>query len=237
MKLFQKCVIAFLCVLVTSISLRAQVTDFKLSDYKYRTPLYQSLQLDLDLQQSGTKGEENSGLQASLDGFISYLKVYATDKRQHISLASAFMQPRIGNSKQGDIKNVNNGMSGGLRYSSQDRIYKEKYFIELGGAAGANTSSRKVGQKGQATTNGDRHAYLELNGGIGRGRLEYVHDAQAALLILEDLYASGIIKARVDAETANRFAQLITNIKKQRVLDSRRRTIYKLTQVDSFLRV
>jgi hypothetical protein len=225
-----------LCALIY-VSVKAQVTDFKLSDYKYRTPLYQSLQLDLDLKQSSSSGEDTKGLQASFDAFISYLKIYATDKRQHISLTSAFMQPRFGSSKQGDIKNLNNGMSGGLRYSSQDRIYKDNHFIELGGAAGGNTFSRKTGQKGKATTQADQHAYLELNVGIGRGRLEYVHDAQAALLLLEDLYANGIIKSRVDAETANRFAQLITNIKKQRVLDARRRNIYKLTQVDSFLRV
>lgn len=236
MKTLQKGHIICLFLVMYSCVLVAQVTDFKLADYKYRTPLYQSLQLDLDLDQNSISGE-NKGLNASLDGFISYLKVFSTDKRQHISLSSVFLQPRFGSSKQGDVKNINNGLSGGMRYSTQDRNYKDRYFIETGGAAGANTFGRKAGIKDQATSQNDHHAYLELLAGIGKGRLEYVHDAQAALLILEELYQSGIIKSKVDTETAYRFAQLITNIKKQRILDARRRNIFKLTQVDSFLRV
>ncbi len=236
MKIFQKALIICLIGLITGGNLLAQVTDFKLSDYKYRTPLYRAMQLDLDLQQSATTGP-TSGLNASLSGFLSNLKVYSTDQRQHISLTSVFLQPRIGNSKMGNVKNVNNGMGFGGRYASQDRLFKENYFLEFGGAVGANTSGRKTGIKDQTTATNDSHAYLELFAGVGKGRLEYVHDAQAALLILEELYTSGIVKARVDAETAYRFAQLITNIKKQRVLDYRRRTVFKLTQVDSFLRV
>jgi hypothetical protein len=236
MRIIKRILIACSCFLTTS-SLIAQATDFKLSDYKYRTPLYRSLQMDLDLDQSSSSSGENSGVRASMSAYATLLNIFATDKHQHLSLISAFLQPRYGSSKQGDIKNIDNGVGGGVRYARDDRRYKEKYFIETGGAAGGTISSRKNGIKGQATGQTDYHAYIELVGGIGRGRLEYVHDAQAAILILDDLYRSGIIKSKVDAETANRFAQLITNIKKQRVLDSRRRTIYKLTQVDSFLRV
>lgn len=237
MKIFQKAITACFCILVISGGLTAQVTDFKLKDYKYRTPVYQSLQLDLDLEESGSTGKENKGMTADLEAFIAHLRVFATDQRQHISTKSGYFNPGFGSSKQGDVKSNNNTLNGGLRYSVQDRRYKPNFFIETGGAAGANSFNRKNGIKGQALTNGDSHAYLELVAGVGKGRLEYVHDAQAALLILEDLYAAGIIKSKVDNETANRFAQLITNIKKQRILDSRRRTIFKLTQVDSFLRV
>lgn len=213
----------------------AQVTDFKLSDYRYRTPLYRSLQLDLDLSQSSATGEDR-GLHANLDAAIDYLKVFATDKRQHISTLGAFIQPRIGNTTQTNVKSVNNMFTTGFGYGSQDRLYKEKYFIEFGGSVGGYLSSRKNGEKDKAATEGQQNWHIGLAAGIGKGRLEYVHDAQAALLLLEELYRSGIIQSPVSKETAYNLAALITNIKKQRILDARRRTIYKLTQVDSFLR-
>ncbi|HYE54819.1 MAG TPA: hypothetical protein VD996_08255 [Chitinophagaceae bacterium] len=220
-------------LLLLSYNLYAQVTDFKLADYKYRTPLYEALAMDLDLNQNVAAG---AGFNARLNAQLSHIRSYSTDARQHLSMRSVFLQPQFGGKKDSLAKYIDNALAAGVRYERQDRFFRNNYFLEAGGAIGGNTSSHKAGQKDRAQGEGQYHAYVELIAGVGKGRLEYIHDAQAALLILEDLYASGILRSKVDAATANRFAQLITNIKKRRVLDARRRTIYQLNQVDSFLR-
>jgi hypothetical protein len=68
--------------------------------------------------------------------------------------------------------------------------------------------------------------------GFGKGRIEWVQDAQMALYLLNDLERQGLLNKPVDHVTANAFAQLITAINNKRVFDSRKRRIYELTQIE-----
>jgi hypothetical protein len=57
-----------------------------------------------------------------------------------------------------------------------------------------------------------------------------------AVFILKDLQQQGLLHGPVNAETYHEFARLITDINNRRVFDFRRRRIYELTRIDSFLR-
>jgi hypothetical protein len=73
--------------------------------------------------------------------------------------------------------------------------------------------------------------------GIGKGRIERVQDAQMAFYILNDLNKQGLLNVEATPALTNAFAQLITEINNRRVFDTRKRRIYELTKIDSFLRV
>jgi hypothetical protein len=72
--------------------------------------------------------------------------------------------------------------------------------------------------------------------GFGKGRIEMAQDAQMALFILNDLKDQGLINQEPDANTINEFAKRITDINNRRIFDYRRKRIYELSQIESFLR-
>lgn len=222
---------------------QSQVTDFKLTDYKYRAPLYQSLQLNIDMSQNMNTNNERAitydqkSFGAGLVADVGYLRSVSTEMRQSTRMTGISTTSNFFSSKTNGQKSKNNRISGGLVYSANERIwYKEKSFFEVGGRIGGSGLTSKTGIALDNSTITNTEVSGSVYGGIGKGRLEYVHDAQTALFILQDLYDAGIIKNKQNKETVNRFAQLITNIKKRRVLDGRRRTIFMLTQIDSFMR-
>ena len=84
--------------LVACVPVFAQVTSFKLSDYKYRTPLYRSLQLDLFLHEAALNRNDKVGaddqksFNYDFDGSIQQNQTIATDERLHQSAWYAYLQ-------------------------------------------------------------------------------------------------------------------------------------------------
>ena len=72
--------------------------------------------------------------------------------------------------------------------------------------------------------------------GLGKGRIEMVNDAQMALFILNDLENQGLIVNKGSREQQYAFAEVITDINNQRVFDNRRKRIYELQRIDSFIK-
>ncbi len=206
-----------------------QVTNFKLSDFKYRTPGFKAL---------GFTGRTNSSYSSGASGIgsfeifpqINYLAQRSTDKQQqYLSVgATAFYNTIGGNSDK------QRGVGAGTSFDFLLRKFKEKYFIETGikGRGNYGNVNYKTQNRKEITT--PYSAQITLGAGIGR--LENVSDAQMALFILEDLKSAGKIKEPVSKEKAAAFASLLTQVYNKRIFDFRKRRIYEMEQINTFLK-
>ncbi len=225
----------FLLLLGCCRLLKAQVTDFKLSDYKYRTDGYRALQVNGNFSGGGgIATKQKGGNNTSLDANASYVKTFSTDTRQQVITADAGLDLGYGNNYTVGSTSVSGADSSFFRFSprldfgNQVHVYKKDFFYQYGYAVNGEVDYVTHGQ------NNFRGLSAGVSGGIGRGRLENIGDAQTALFILNDLYAAKKI-GKVDKEVANGLAKVITATKNKRVFDYRNRTEYELAQVDSFL--
>ncbi len=217
----------------------AQVTSFKISDYLYRTPLYRSLQFDGYLNQvmAGRNDkivtDKANSFNYNLEGSIDQDETIATDTRLRRSSWNGHLMSSGSWNNQNGVKARQTMNAPGLSYGLQERKYVSSKFIEYGGVAYGNLFVTKNTSQGIQRTHRETDVNLTPYVGLGKGRLEYVQDAQTALYILNDLYKEGTIKT-VSADVANELARLITAMKRTRKIDQRNRTIYQLTTIDSF---
>jgi len=168
---------------------------------------------------------------------LGYTKVISTEKRLHQS--TFLLLPWIYSTKQasGNEETGDNTFQTSFRWERNDRFYKTGlWFLEFGNIldAAANRNTRKVPLT--VIKNNKQEVKNTFTFGAGRGRIERVQDAQMALYILQDLETQGLLDAEVTPALSHSFARLITDINNRRVFDSRRRRIYELTRIDSFLR-
>ncbi len=207
------------------------VTGYQLSDFKFRTKGYTAMTLTGDFEGTGITVPKDTAASFSntfvLSAALNFTDVYSLDNKQQVINKGANLYSRLALSGGGHQTEFSFDPSG--YYQNETRVYKEHFFYQYGysGRGGIYTSGYEP--KFSMSLAGS------ASGAIGRGRLESVGDAQTALFILEDLYREGKI-GEVDKETADRFAHLITEIKNRRVFDYRRKTMFQLEQVDSFLR-
>ena len=217
-----------------------QASSYQLKQFKYRTPLYKSLQLDvrfnesLSVQKEKAINRDHSGTNVMLDMNLDQIMTFATDNRQHESYFGGFLQANRANTNDNGNRIRNGSLNPFFHYGFSERRFRSDYFIEYGGGASLR-GKRDATKDSIIRSRSEAHVSVGASVGIGKGRLEYVQDAQAALFILNDLYREGIIKSTVSAELTDRLARLITEMKRKRIIDQRRRTIYQLTSIDSFL--
>jgi hypothetical protein len=234
-------ILLFLFV-ISIFQLSAQDSSFNLKDYKYRTPGYQALSIDIGLSGGLSKNENtNNGNQKNrtlsfAPGFINYFHTISTDKRLHTS--NVHFQPYLSfyksertssNAKQNNYQHV-------FTWNRNDKFYKKgnKYF-EIGN----ELSNEIVNLKVRDAQSNRKDKFFDIENtvvlGIGKGRIESVQDAQMALFILNDLQEQGLISSP-NAQTVNDFAKLITQLNNRRIFDNRRKRIFELTQIDSFIK-
>src|SRR5262249_34401088 len=125
-----------LLVTLTQNCLAQSVTDFKLSDYKYRTAGYKALQLDADLKGDNSTESQNKANNVSHFNLLSnlnFLQTYSLDKKEKAIT--------YGGNLTVDIQHVDSTTgSYGVSpfYENDTRIYKNKFFYQYGyGASGA----------------------------------------------------------------------------------------------------
>lgn len=232
--------IAFFLFILPVIS-NAQDSSFQLKNYKYRTPGFKALQLNLNaygslydakrVNQTDVKGNSiysNSG--------INYFRIISTDKRQHVSTISFNPVFNFTKNKNGTVTERNRQVILDADWSRMDRFFnKRNFFFEVGNELGAVSSSQKYGSQfidSKTKSNGVSNMLIL---GVGKGRLENVQDAQMAMFIMNDLQKLGLLDQAPDAATQYELAALITDINNRRVFDNRKRRIYELTRIDSFL--
>ena len=226
-----------------AITSQAQDSSFQLKDYKYRTPGFKALSVNVSFSANATDSKadtltQSKGRNLSLfPSHFSYSRIISTEKRVHNSfidftpsLYSYFAEA-----------NGNPTKSTNLRYSfiwdRNDRFYKRNnWFFEIGNRLRHELSKTWGKDTLYINNNGMLRLENTVTLGFGKGRIERVQDAQMALYILNDLQQQGLLNATVSPEVAQNFAELITDINNKRVFDSRKKRIYELTRIESFLK-
>lgn len=229
--------------LFASILCFSQDSSFQLKDYKYRTPGFRALSVNLSLSGSSnnsksTSSGENSNKNLSWSTTnLYYTNTVSTDKRLHES--SIYLQPWGDVSKQtiGNQEKKNNTFSNSFKWQRNDRLYKNSlWFFEYGNNLELTLNNNSFKEQGTHTIQNIEGVKNTIAFGVGKGRIERVQDAQMAMYILNDLKTQGLLDVAVTPELTNSFAQLITSLNNRRVFDTRRRRIYEFTKIDSFLR-
>jgi hypothetical protein len=237
----RKLLFAFL--LFFSLTCFSQDSVFHLKDYKYRTDGYRALALNLNLSGSRSSHESDMNSKSIGKSFqlapsnISYYRIRSTDSRWHESEISLQSQYAYNKSSAQVLRYKEAQFGGQLVWRRTDRFYKKNNtYFEFGNELQGTRSSRKYEGESSLEKQSENTARDIITLGIGKGRIEFVQDAQMAIFILEDLQRQGLLQRAADAETYNEFDRLITDINNRRVFDFRRRRIYELTRIDSFLR-
>jgi hypothetical protein len=244
----------FITLLLATVCLQAmaqEVTDFTLKDYKYRTTGFRLANIGtsfrtgmnddrspLTIGQTTVNNTSDKGFGFNANG--AFLKSYSLEKRQH---ESYFAPNTFFSYQKSKIDTVSTSVANtafvNATYSRTERFYHKNYYTEFTGFinSGIENASFKDLKKNTFNKNLNSNLNIGVSAAIGKGRLEYVEDAQMALFILEDLKRNNLLAVQqVDKQTAYNFAALITDVRNKRVFDFRRRRMYELEQVDSFLR-
>lgn len=226
--------------LLSNVNAQQKASDYKLSDFKYRTAGYRALELNADLNSTGQKAIERDTAKSnyysgSLNFKARYLKSLSTEAHQRLNIMYGDITPgAASNRNEPNIKNSNAFSTLNSGWHDFNRIYKKKFFLEYGTDASFFYSFGSEKNNGVKAKSSQILYNAEANGGIGIGRLEQVTDAQTALFILQDLNENGGA-AFVDAAMVDKFAHFITSLRNGRVFDLRNRTKFHLKQIDSFL--
>lgn len=219
-----------------------QDSSFQLKDYKYRTPGFRALEFSTFLNGNLTASKaptvkQNQRLFELTSTWITYRKFSSSDRRWHSSYLSLYPSFSMRTQEDNSGKTRANHLQSSVNWQFEDRFYgKQNWFFQLGGSLTAMAGSSKQTQSQMENRSRAKNANGSLWTGLGRGRTEVVNDAQMALYILNDLRDQGLSSQLADAATINEFAQLITQINNRRIFDFRRRRIFELTSIDSFLR-
>ncbi len=228
-----------LCVISTGL-LQSQDSSSLLKQYKYRTPGFRALQLNVnaagdftDAKRINTDDGKSNQLNSAFQ--ITYFRIVSTEKRQHQSSIQL-------NPSYNQIQNENGSFYQRFRnlnlqanWNRIDRFYNSKnFFFEIGNELSIAGGRQKNKSNNRTFISNNNYAADKLIIGAGKGRIENVQDAQMALFIVNDLRRSGLLQQEPDAATLYELAVLITDINNRRVFDNRIRRKYELTRIDSF---
>lgn len=233
------------CMLMPAFSLFAQdsTTRFELKDYKYRTPGFRALSFDFSMAASSAASNVKNGPEYSSGSYsispavFNFFKTSSTDKRlsqsnYSFSLYGQSNVNKIDNSKQSQKSGI-----AAFTWQLRNQYFRRNnWFWEFGNKINTNATFNDFKNEPDYNKQQSYYADETLTLGLGKGRLENVQDAQMALFILNDLRELGLVSSSYTGEQAHEFARLITDINNQRVFDSRKRRIYELQRIDSFLK-
>jgi hypothetical protein len=221
----------------------AQDSSFHLKDYKYRTSGYQALEFSLGLHGYLTDDKLSASEKNTHKGFdlypswITYSRLFSSDKRTHFTSVTLSPSFSSHSQKTTSAKASTTNFQTSVAWQLDDRFYKRKnWFFQLSNYLYLKDELNK--QTSLPSENRTRFDGVHdgLSIGIGKGRIEAVNDAQMALYILNDLKEQGLLAAVPDGRIIDEFAQLITAVNNKRVFDFRKRRIFELASIDSFLR-
>lgn len=223
--------------LLFCLPLFAQDSVFNIKNYKFRTAGFRALSVNLNL--SGTMNESSGGDQKNFSlapSGLTYTRIVSTDKRLHkssISLNGAVYHQQ--NSSDVRTLKLRNAQAG-LNWNRSDRFYRKSlWFFEVGNDLSLQHSGGSSTDTNYYSKYRNRQLKNTVTIGLGKGRVERVQDAQMALFILNDLSKQGLLRNGFTSGQAYALSTLITDINNRRVFDFRRRRIYELTRLDSFL--
>jgi hypothetical protein len=254
-------IIATIMMLISMLALEtlnAQDTTFRLSDYKNPNYLYQTLDLNFDLNSGLILNKTNTNSISSDKTFSlnsraaaiysRYVNTPKTQTELHTSIDVGFRSSsnrwnRDTINFDGNSANYNHQEA--IQFWGIKRLYNAKQnYIEFDG--GINTFYQSYNYKSEFffhdTINTSYEGYqrqftTDLTGSviIGKGRIEQVQDARMAMYLLEDLQKLNRQKQVASNEDVLALASEITKLKYKRFFDNRLRKIAEITAIDSFL--
>lgn len=228
-----------LCTTSTCL-VQSQDSSSLLQQYKYRTPGFRALQLNVnaagnfaDAKRINTDDGKSNQLNSAFQ--VEYFRIISTEKRQHQSSIQL-------NPSYNQIQNENGSVYQRFRnlnlqsgWNRIDRFYNGKnFFFEIGNELSISGGRQKNTSNNRTFISNNNYAADKLIVGAGKGRIENVQDAQMALFIVNDLRRAGLLQQEPDAATLYELAVLITDINNRRVFDNRIRRKYEHTRIDSF---
>lgn len=233
----------FLLFIFSAFQTKAQDSSFQLKDYKFRTPGFRALKVDLNLNGSvyDAKYVNQHNFQSrsfNTNPNIDYFRITSTDKRQHTSGMSLRPSYYSNSSRFDTSKAKSRASTVSFNHNRMDRFFfKKNFFFETGNEFSVTENNSRQSYNNSAYNTEGRSFNNKLTLGVGKGRLENVQDAQMAMFIVNDLQKMGLLQQDISAYKLNELAILITDINNRRVFDNRIRRIYELSRIDSFFKV
>lgn len=248
-------VLTIVTTLLFAQNVSCQYDDFDLSEYKL--PYLKRQQLDLSFNLNPRSNSQTSdnidnltnqnykskysnrylyyNFNASYNYFLNSNKYQGN---QNITLNSSLDNTKI---KEPYDNYKYSYFNSDLKINSNNRFYNGLHFIEVDFSGGVEFDSYQ--RKNYNTDNSPVSDYKTYSPAvsvsvpvyIGTGRIEPVQDARQAIYIFDELLKNGRLKSTPGKEEILKFARRISEIKNKRFFDSRLRTIYEISAIDSFL--
>lgn len=239
---FNCTLLSFLLFIFFASQTKAQDSSFQLKDYKFRTPGFRALLVDLNLNGSifdanyvNLNKFQNRSFNTNPN--IDYFRIISTDKRQHTSGMSLRPSYYSSFNRSDTTTSKSRASTVSFNHNRMDRFFfKKNFFFETGNEFSVTGSNNRQLNKNSSQNAEGKYFYNKLILGVGKGRLENVQDAQMAMFIVNDLQKMGLLQQDISADKMNELAILITDINNRRVFDNRIRRIYELTRIDSFFK-
>ena len=217
---------------------KAQYKDYDLNGYI--NPDYQRKSLDINFNSSGQFYKNNTTTNNNLNGTLafSYNKTRLSRKVQetfNIGMVTNVNQVRFDSLDNQKSRTYNIGV-----FLDQKAHYyiDEERFVEISPRLVAGykySKAKKASVNYDNVKNNYFRSELEVDFGIGKGRIENVTDARQAIYILEELHNKGILKKDLNANEINEFARQISLVKNKRHFDAREKAIEELSFVNNYL--
>jgi hypothetical protein len=215
--------------------------DSILKNFKYRTNYYRAINFTLgasgqvDRQQLTTGISTNSGSSGNFGG--NFFSTKSTDRV--LRTMSAYLTTRFDRSKYENGSGVNkyNNYYGYPIISITNQWFNKNEFIELGADISGSGSKSKNNSYSTGSNYKSRDGYyqLNINTGIGRGRLENITNMQSAIWLYKALETANSLSRPLLPEELDGLGRAITAATNTRVLDFRKRTQFILETMDGFL--
>jgi hypothetical protein len=195
----------------------------------YRKIFNSSLTLDYNLVKNTRKVQKDFFIRTSLNPLNYDLSSYHMDYESFYN----------------NIKSENTDSKGEILMMLSNRKYfRENKFFELGVFSNIDAGYNKDDdhrisnmefQKSNSSSR-DFDGALKLPLKLGFGRIENVEDARMAIFILEALKENQQLSKELNDDDVLLFAEKVTQLRNKRHFDSRKRRIYEIQSLDSFMR-
>ncbi len=206
-----------------------------LQQYKFRTSNFRSVLVSGNANGGfGTSEGLGNAYNFSFNPKFEAVKIVSTDNvlASYSYLASAAFNHNSATIAIGVQSNTNFDYS--IIQSASKKLYKKSNYFQTGFSMLVKQSFANSTNNFTEKNNAD-FSSLSYTVGIGKGRIENVTDAQMAYNILNDLKKNNLLATDFSNEDINGLAQTITQLNNTRLFDFRRKHIFELKQIDSFL--
>jgi hypothetical protein len=224
-------------ILIFSAAAQQKLQAQALQNYKYRTNGFKLLSVNGGLSNNISIGNyPNQSNSLNIAPVINYYAIKSTDKKQ--AETNANMQPVFYFNSNRASNNNQKQSSGGLtsNFTTTTKKFKGTNFIETGFFITPSVDLNKsIFTDTLIQKNNNYNAAMGFTIGIGKGRIENVTDAQMAYFILTDLQKQKLLTKDFDSANLIDLAKTITALNNTLLFDFRRKRIFELQQIDSFL--